>query len=356
MQGIGDWARLDRRDNALNAIRLALAAAVIISHSWQIPTGDMGPLPYLGKVAVDGFFAISGFLIAGSATRMRFAPFLWRRALRIMPGLWLCLLVTAFAIAPLAAVLRGVGMDWSSASTYVASNAALSVQQPDIGGMLATAHVHEWNSPTWTLAHEFRAYLIAGVLLVVVRWRRASSWLLLCASVAGLLALGVAGSSDFVAFRLLAFFAAGMVCRFESSRVNLTAPGAVACATALGAFWWTGSLPLYLLFGPLPLAYLVLWLGAALPLRVGSRNDLSYGVYIYGGPVQQLLVSAGLVAPVWMFAAASLALAVPLAAASWVLVERPAMRLRHLVPASQASGVIPATTVHDPSSSLTFSG
>ncbi len=40
------------------------------------------------------------------------------------------------------------------------------------------------------------------------------------------------------------------------------------------------------------LAYPLFWLGIHLPSpfqRVGARNDYSYGIYIYGWPVQQLL-------------------------------------------------------------------
>jgi len=38
------------------------------------------------------------------------------------------------------------------------------------------------------------------------------------------------------------------------------------------------------------LAYPLIWLGIHLPLhRIGSRNDYSYGIYIYAFPIQQLL-------------------------------------------------------------------
>ena len=39
----------------------------------------------------------------------------------------------------------------------------------------------------------------------------------------------------------------------------------------------------------------MIWLGIHLPLaRVGAKNDYSYGLYIYGYPVSQLLVVWGL--------------------------------------------------------------
>ena len=61
------------RDNNLNLIRLLAAAAVLVSHAYPITLGDGAEEPLtaelgftLGTVAVYVFFAISGFLIAGS--------------------------------------------------------------------------------------------------------------------------------------------------------------------------------------------------------------------------------------------------------------------------------------------------
>ena len=81
----------DPRHNSLNALRLALATLVIVSHAW--PIGGFGNDPHIGDLsfggwAVAGFFAISGFLITSSRLRSSFSAYLWRRMLRIFPGLW----------------------------------------------------------------------------------------------------------------------------------------------------------------------------------------------------------------------------------------------------------------------------
>jgi peptidoglycan/LPS O-acetylase OafA/YrhL len=60
------------------------------------------------------------------------------------------------------------------------------------------------------------------------------------------------------------------------------------------------------------------------------RTDLSYGVYIYAFPAQQLLAVTGLATrlhPVLFFLAA-VAATLPLAAASWFLIEKPSMSLK----------------------------
>ena len=77
----------------------------------------------------------------------------------------------------------------------------------------------------------------------------------------------------------------------------------------------------------------VLWAGIAIPetfKKIGTRNDLSYGVYIYGFPVQQLLVLVGAAKlGVGLYICASVLVTLPLAALSWFAVERPAQRWRY---------------------------
>ena len=84
----------------------------------------------------------------------------------------------------------------------------------------------------------------------------------------------------------------------------------------------------------LPIAYLCMWAGAALPKlfhRVGRNNDMSYGTYIYAFPAQQLVaLVGGTNFGVAAYIAMSVAATAPLAALSWFLVERPAQNWRHV--------------------------
>jgi peptidoglycan/LPS O-acetylase OafA/YrhL len=110
------------------------------------------------------------------------------------------------------------------------------------------------------------------------------------------------------------------------------------------ARWWlvalcaalvvaSGLLPNYRIYTALPLAYAVVTSGALLKVeRLWLRNDVSYGVYIYAWPVQQLLAMAGLawLSPFPFFLAAT-AVTVPLAVVSWVLVEKRALALKRRI-------------------------
>lgn len=82
------------------------------------------------------------------------------------------------------------------------------------------------------------------------------------------------------------------------------------------------------------LAYVCIWLSIHLPLdRVGARNDLSYGVYIYAFGVQELLAVWGVTHwGYFPYTLLSIAVTLCLATASWTLVEKRALRAKKWTP------------------------
>lgn len=330
--------RLAGRDNALNFIRLLLATAVMVSHLW--PTAGLGPDPSfdgdgIGGWAVNGFFVLSGYLIMGSRMRLSLGQFFTRRALRILPGLWVCLTVVAFVFAPIAAWREGTTLSVGSAGSYVGKNLALWINQWGVSDTLRTTpYQGTWDAPLWTLAYEFLAYIGAGIVLTFTITRRCpirtTGLLLLLASLSVHAAFGplhITNPFWIHLLRLGTFFVAGMFMRSVAYRVpvrNTLGIGSLAAVLAISgtgfASHWTA----------LPLAYFLLWLGAVLPVRIGSQNDISYGMYVYGFPVQQLGAVIGLTRwPPALYLAVAIGATVPIAWTSWLLVERPTMGLVH---------------------------
>ncbi|WP_431277444.1 acyltransferase family protein [Leifsonia poae] len=153
--------------NALNAVRLLLAVSVIVWHSLPL-TGTPHPAPaitqLLGEGGVDGFFAISGFLIVSSwMRRPRWWPYLQARFLRILPAFWVCLIVTAVVIAPIGILLSRQAFPHTyvtDAATYVVKNAGLRITEFGIAGTPTNVpYPGVWNGSLWTLWWEFLCYL-----------------------------------------------------------------------------------------------------------------------------------------------------------------------------------------------------
>ena len=336
------------RDNFL-LLRLLAASLVIYGHAPAITGGKgwpdvfvwLGWGSYSGDLAVNVFFAVSGFMIAGSYLRRRhLGDFLWARLLRIYPAYLLCLLGTAFVLGAACTSLPLHDYYGShEVMRYVSKNVQLGKGLVwDLPGVFTgnpkLAYV---NGSIWTLPAEVRMYLwvaLAGVLGILSR-RWCCHLLLAVLFVCGLLAPAHVPLVPLASFlRLAGYFALGVFCCVNRERI----PTGWWCVAVLAALaWLLHATPLYPFAFALALtafvfafAYVSPWLGC---LRFG---DYSYGLYLWGYPMQQMvahlaprLTPAGNILLAWP-------LAMLLAVLSWHLVERPALRLKSLPGAMQA--------------------
>ncbi|WP_086459634.1 acyltransferase [Agreia sp. VKM Ac-1783] len=341
MKTIGEV--FDPARNSLNAIRLFLAVIVIVSHSWLV--NGLGVPPMLngtdpGLVAVAGFFAISGYLVTASRLRSRsLLSYLWRRFLRIYPAFLAALIAVAFVLAPLSTLIDPHGsIDWRSGFSYVLANAGLFVQQTTVEHTLVNnPFPFVWNLPLWTLIYEALCYVVIGVLVSLLPRR-------LLGTALAIMLVGTTTVS--LTFRfwpgafpapildnatsLGSFFVAGALLFLYRDRIP--ASGLLVALTLALAV----TLAVAGVFKPLaaiPVAYIMLYSGSRFPAvltRIGRRNDVSYGMYIYGFPVQQLIIAVlgGTMLPVWLFALVCVVSTVPFAWLSWLLVEKPLVRNR----------------------------
>lgn len=285
------------------------------------------------------FFGISGFLITRSRAESQSSAAYWRaRFLRIYPGLVVCVAVVAFVIAPLATAVSGRRYSLPDSALFFLSNLTAGMPRVAAAGIPGSLNglpdPFLWNGPLWTLFWEILCYALIGLLFSVFRVELVRVALLV------LFALGTAAAfivdaglrtspvvSDWPLIPVLTFLAGSLAYLF---RDKLPA-GVTAVAVCSGLVVVIASLG----FGPslshIPLVVVLLGGSLLLPLSsVGSRYDVSYGVYIYGWPVQQFLASAGLhtVVPPLIFAAAALLCVAPLAWLSCRYIEVPARRRR----------------------------
>lgn len=332
--------RFDEGSNSLNALRLLLAAMVVVSHSWWLGGYGFEPQPggvKLGSWAVIGFFGISGYLITRSRMRSRSAAGYWRaRFLRIFPGLAVCVAAVAFAIAPLAAGLSGRRYSLGDALIFFATNLSAGTPGVVVGGIPGSLDglpdPRLWDGPLWTLFWEILCYVLIGLAFAIFRLelvRLALISLFILGSTAALAVdagwLASPTPYDWPLIPVVTFLAGSLVYLFRD-RIPASPPTFGACAAAVVVIAGTGFAPSLI---HLPLCVLLLGGSLHLPLAaVGSRYDISYGVYIYGWPAQQFLASMGFhtAVPPLVFAGVSLLLVAPMAWLSCRYVEVPARR------------------------------
>lgn len=336
--------------NNFGALRLFFAALVVFAHVPEALDGDRHrePLTWLsggrlscGDLAVDAFFLISGYLIPHSYLRSgSIAGYLHKRVLRIFPGFVAAYLVTVLVAAPLA------GGDLRSALVpgQLAEHLARIVllHGPFVKGSFVGQHYPALNVSVWTIPYEFNAYLLVIVLGLSGMLRHRVGLPLLALA---LLVLGTTGLQPGIELpptlakiigtpqdnaRLLGMFCAGAVFRLHADRIRLDHRGALVAAgallLALGQPRWAE-----LALAPLG-CYLIFWFALKVRSRrlsrIGSGTDLSYGLYLYAWPVQNLLIRHLPGASPWMLVPLTLAIAAGLGWLSWHLVELPASRWR----------------------------
>jgi peptidoglycan/LPS O-acetylase OafA/YrhL len=344
--------QLRQSAHPLNFIRLALAITVIIAHSSPIggvccePTVPFNPTITLGTAAVGGFFALSGLLVTMSAMRQSGSSFLAARLRRIFPGLALVLVITTFALAPSIYLLMHKSLHGfsligeSGALTYLFKHLFLGLAiQQNINGVF---YPGAWiNIALWSIPVEFRFYLVALALVVIGRsfgFARVAVFALVgSALLVGTLTIKVAFVTAVLPEYLPASvvtwlfpFLCGAVVGTNAHRIRLGhALGIGALATFALATVASGEIFKTVGYGSLTIV--LPYLASLLPTRPFRwfANDLSYGAYLWGVPVQQTLAFAGLGAlGLYPFMALSVLCTLPFAAVSWFLVERRFLKRR----------------------------
>lgn len=328
------------QDNFL-LLRVLAASLVIYGHGPAISGGLAWPDlftwlgwgTYSGDLAVNVFFVTSGYMIAGSYLRRRDPmEFLWARVLRIYPAYIFCLLATAFVLGPLVTslTLSGYLADHGTIH-YVSKNLALGKGLAwYLPGVFSSNPLPGFvNGSIWTLPAEVRMYLwvlMAGVLGVLARPRWCNV-LLIALFVVGIVVpdrLPLVPLESFV--RLAGYFAAGVFCYVNRQWLRISWWWVIGLAITAVLLRQTMLYPfamgLALIAFVFAFAYLTPWTG------FNRFGDYSYGIYLWGFPMQQLVASH---ASGWVVALNAL-LAWPLACAmavlSWHLVEKPALALK----------------------------
>jgi len=334
------------RPAGFDYMRIMFALSVVCWHTLLVTYGYnlqekiflTPPTRIIVAAIVPMFFAFSGFLVAGSLERCKtLGGFLFMRILRIFPALVMDDILCAFIL--------GTAMTQFKLGRYFHDPLFFSYLLNCLGdihyqlpGLFAdNPFPTVVNMQLWTVPFELECYSLLAILSVLGIIARPKIFLVLIA------ALACYGLADFLAGhdrqaddlhgnQLVLCFLIGVA--LYNFRTRIPYSGKIGLA-ALGAcvicFWVPGGG----LLAPLPITYLTVFLGLTHPKRLFFMltGDYSYGIYLYGFPIQQAVAGSGLV-PLngALTLAVSLPIIVTVAALSWHFFELPFLALRRYRP------------------------
>lgn len=135
--------------------------------------------------------------------------------------------------------------------------------------------------------------------------------------------------------KLVSFFLFGAVAFLLRDRIPYSPALAIGCAAILLVFGFIGNGdwsndPLWVVLSAPLLTYLMAFVGVTkLPtVPFFNRGDYSYGIYLYGFPVQQTMVHFFGIESILALFVVSMPVIVLFAVMSWHLVEKPTLALR----------------------------
>lgn len=323
--------------NCFDLMRHVAALSVLFSHHFAISgrlEPGVGGLFSVGGFAVVVFFSISGYLVSKSYCRCNdFLDFLSRRSLRIFPAYIACCFLMIY--------LLGFAYSDSNLLNFLGKKENFDMflsysvfVYPTVPNVFEGYHLSQAiNGSLWTLSVEFICYLLLGGLLSISRTFKP-----LLIAIALLLASYVLLESNksimmiwFVPAYLVTSFAVsffvGALLGMTEEKWKSTNTKLWLGAAAAILLYVTNGKPDALIISHLLIPVIVIFVGSSISeMVIAGKYDISYGIYIYAFPVQQIMVNA---TPLgfWSSMIASFAVTISLAIASWHLVEKPSIQL-----------------------------
>lgn len=343
-------------------LRVALSLSILFTHSFLIAEGELHQFsgPLLGifhDSLLPMFFALSGFLITGSALRLRLKDFLLNRAIRIVPALAVDIFLSAIIIGPIFTTvpLR----DYVTAYEFRAYFAnILGIIHYILPGVFdQNPFPHTVNGSLWTIPFEIGCYIIMSAMIVFGLLRRPLLSVVFAASLSAIICYSILTGLDplltssvpwlrgpvrtalshfFVRenLGLYIYFVLGALAylfRFKIPSSALIAGGCACALVAAAASLPTISPDYICAIGSPLIVYITVQIGMTKfpKLPIFRHGDYSYGIYLYGYPLQQCLVTLfpSLTSP-WAHFAASVPVVLAAAMTSWHFIEKPILNLR----------------------------
>lgn len=335
------------KQNNFGFLRLLFAIVVVFSHAPEAIDGNrkrelmtrfFGTMS-MGDLAVVCFFLISGFLILMSYQHSSsFKNYLKKRVLRIYPGFILAYLFCLLCIIPLAKntqmLLNFDGWFWLKSIFRM-----LSLQAPWVDGVFDTP-IKYVNGPMWTIKYEFLCYLTLPVISCFFKNNLKLYVYLFLLSLSVFFLFGFFNLSlttpkpfDFESGAFLRLFSAylmGSIFYLARDKVLFETKYTILSILILLILLFNKQLAHVALitFGAYLLFNFALNYNNQFLNKIGSKTDLSYGIYLYAWPIQNLIIQNNPTINPLTLSFMVLIIVAVLAFISWTFVEKPFMQLK----------------------------
>ncbi|MDX7478650.1 acyltransferase family protein [Enterobacter roggenkampii] len=333
---------LRKENNNLNLLRVLLAIIVIYYHSFSIFDNNFDGeffLKYtgmgIGSLSVKVFFFLSGMLVTKSYIKNP-NPFEWliSRGLRIVPAYYVVILFTALVIGPTITSLD-LNSYLSSPETHSFITGNATFETVFLLPGIPEGRVNGLNGSIWTIHFEVFFYLLF-IITAVLFANRCRILFITILSVSFILPL--IGQKDLIYeshdmqsyYLLLPCFSFGCIVACFST--SISRPNLKLACLILAAF-----MPVFKFFGWDMLFFysmtiftcigclLIFTTNVAISLNL--KSDISYGVYLWGFTVQQL-VFLYITKNFYYGFFISLLLSIVVGMISWEVIEKPSMGMK----------------------------
>lgn len=327
---------IKKNNNNLDLFRIICASIVIYGHSFVMVRDAHGsdliakilPYDYSGSFAVKVFFFISGLVVTNSLlTNNNINHFIKSRIFRIMPGLIFFCFTSAFIILPF--FYDGSIIDYyrnSGLYNYIVHNSLL-ITEYRISGVFGNAdnHTSVINGSIWTIPYEMLAYFILlsaySVNLLNKKYLASIAFVIVIISC-------LFQQDGFLVFNegpmersMLSYcFSCGVIFCVYKDQIKVKFTHAIALLVIYILLSKTHVAPFifYLTF-----FYCLIYIcSRKLILKLKPKHDISYGIYIWGWPVQQMVSKLEPSLGIYSNSIISILIAMAFGLISWLLIER----------------------------------
>ena len=292
-------------------------------------------------IGLNIFFCISGYLIAKSATTSpTVLNYLWKRLLRIQPLLILTCLLTVFLLGPLFTNLTFPDFFLNSKTWTYFRNIlpVFGIQFSLPGVFLKNIGESGVNGSLWTLIVEERLYLLMTLLFL---FKKQNSWYI---TFYVLFINAVYLYNHF-------FYSGEMIPLMDTSAFYYSLVFLNSAVLFILKVNLSKSVYPIILFSSIIIIFGIIFQNSnflflfSFPFLInsiaqikgiinhaGKYGDFTYGIYVFSFPVQQMLISKGIgISNPYLLFIISCAIVIPMAIASWHLLEKKFLRMKKVV-------------------------